>query len=289
VVAAEMVLADGRHLRVDKDNHPDLFWAVRGAGGNFGVVTSFELEAYDVGNVIFAQLTYDLTEARAVLPRWADAVIASPRELTSFLTMGPGSNGTQPMGQASIVIAEPDTERAQAMLQPFLEVGQVLGSQAYVIPYSALVESHFTGHDGQGGMVSHNGMLTELTDDIAAGMHEILRAGATSMMQLRAVGGAVNDIAPEATAYAHRHQNFNLSAVGYGKVANRLDSLWPAVEQHLDGLYISFETGTGRDYLEKAFPGETLTRLQRLKAEYDPGELFNANFPIPPLRAEAAE
>jgi hypothetical protein len=89
-------------------------------------------------------------------------------------------------------------------------------------------------------------------------------------------------------AYAHRHQNFNLSAVGYGATANRLESLWPAVEQHLDGLYISFETGTGREYLERAFPGATLTRLQQLKAQYDPSQLFNGNFNIPPLTAENA-
>lgn len=289
VVAAEMVLADGRQVRVDAQNNPDLFWAVRGAGGNFGVVTSFEIEAYPVSNVVFAQLTYDLSDAEAVLPRWAEAVMSAPRDLTSFLTMVPARSGNPAIGHASIVIANPDPAIAEPMLQPFLDVGPLVGSRAYLIPYTSLVESHYSGHDGAGGLVSRAGLLTDLTPELARGMGEILRGRATDMMQLRAVGGAVNDIAPEAMAYAHRHQNFSLNASGYGPTAQRLESLWPAVAAQLDGLYLNFETGTERDLLDKAFPGKTLDRLRLLKAEYDPGGLFNANFPIPPASREAAE
>ena len=290
VKAAEVVLADGSFVRADKDNHADLFWAIRGAGGNFGVVTALELDAYPVGNVVFAQITYDLTDAVSVLPAWAEAVVSAPRELTSFLYMGPGRGGSPAVGQASIVIADDDPQRAEALLQPFLRVGPVLGSQAYIIPYSSLVESHFSGHDGSGGLTSRAGLLTELTPELARGMAEILDAVATNMMQLRAMGGAVNDVAPDETAYAHRHQNFSFNVAAFGsRMAERLEGLWPAVSDKLDGLYLNFETGTGPDLLEKAFPGKTLARLRALKAKYDPGELFNANFPIPPARQEAAE
>lgn len=282
VVAADMVLADGRQVRMSRDESPDLFWALRGAGGNFGVVTSFELTAYPIGNVVFARITYDLSDAASVLPAWAEAVTTAPRELTSFLTMGPARQGNPAIGQASIVIASDDPALAEPMLQPFLQLGPILGSQAFILPYSALVESHFEGHDGTGGMTSHNGFVTDLTPDLARAMADILRSNATQMMQLRAVGGAVNDIPSDAMAYGHRHQNFNLSAVGYGATAQRLETLWPAVDKYLDGLYLSFETGTGRALLEKAFPGQTLDRLQRLKAEYDPHQLFDQNFPIPP-------
>lgn len=288
VVAAEVVLADGRQVRADAENNPDLFWALRGAGGNFGVVTALELEAYPVSNVVFAQITYDLGDAEQVIPRWAETVIAAPWALTSFLTMVPARSGNPAFGQAMIVINDPDPGVAEPMLQPFLDVGPVLGSRAYVMPYSGLIQSHFSGHDGVGGLVSHSGMLTTVTPEIARGMSDILRAKATDMMQLRAVGGAVNDVAPEATAYAHRHQNFCLNAGGSGSVAERLESLWPALEAHLDGLYLSFETGSERSHLERAFPGKTLERLRALKAEYDPKGLFNSNFPIPPAEAVAA-
>ena len=288
VVAAEIALADGRHLRVDRDNYPELFWAVRGAGGNFGVVTAFEFEAYDVGNVVFAQITYDLSDAAAILPRWTELVAGAPRDLTAFLTMAPARAGNPAFGQSSIVIANEDPATAEAMLQPFLEIAPVLGSQAYLLPYKALVESHFTGHDGQGGMTSHSGLFTTLTPELTGQLVDVLRAKATDMMQFRAVGGAVNDVAPDATAYAHRHQNFCLNIGATGPTTRRLESLWPGIVANLDGLYLNFETGLDRSDLERAFPPKTLAKLQRLKAEYDPDGLFNANFPIPPLRAAAA-
>jgi alkanesulfonate monooxygenase SsuD/methylene tetrahydromethanopterin reductase-like flavin-dependent oxidoreductase (luciferase family)/FAD/FMN-containing dehydrogenase len=287
VKAAEIVLADGRLVRADKDSHEDLFWAIRGAGANFGAVTALELEAYPVGNVVFAQLTYDLSDARAVLPRWAEAVVSAPRELTSFLTMVPARSGNPAIGQASIVIANPDPTIAEPMLQPFLSVGPVLGGQAYIIPYTGLVETNFSGHDGSGDFVSRAGLVTELTPDLAGAIGEILRGKATNMMQLRAVGGAVNDVPVDATAYAHRHQNFSLNASEFGNTAHRLESLWPIVEPYLDGLYLNFETSRDRAQLDRAFPGETLQKLRLLKAEYDPGQLFGTNFPIPPAQADA--
>jgi FAD/FMN-containing dehydrogenase/alkanesulfonate monooxygenase SsuD/methylene tetrahydromethanopterin reductase-like flavin-dependent oxidoreductase (luciferase family) len=289
VQAAEVVLADGSLVRADRENNADLFWALRGAGGNFGVVTALEMDAYPVGNVVFAQITYDISDAESVLPRWAETVEAAPRELTSFLTMVPGRGGNQAIAQASVVIMSDDPKVAEPMLQPFLNVGPILGSQAYIIPYTALVESNFEGHDGSSKLTSHTGLLTTLTPEMARGMAEILAAGASNMMQLRAVGGAVNDVAADATAYAHRHQNFAFNAGAFGNgMAARLDAIWPSVASHLDGLYISFETGTGADLLEKAFPGKTLARLRQLKAEYDPGGQFNANFPIPPASKEEA-
>lgn len=289
VQAAEVVLADGSFVRADRENNADLFWALRGAGGNFGVVTALELDAYPVGNVVFAQLTFDLSNPEAVLPRWAETVVSAPRELTSFLTMVPGRAGNQQIAQASVVIMSDDPTVAEPMLQPFLQVGPLLGSQAYVIPYTALVESHFDGHDGAGGLTSRSGLVTELTPELARGMGEILASGATNMMQLRAVGGAVNDVAPEATAYAHRHQNFCFNAGAYGSaMAQRLDAAWAEIEPQLDGMYLNFETRQDAHLLEKAFPGKTLARLKGLKAKYDPGGLFNSNFPIPAERGEAA-
>ena len=94
------------------------------------------------------------------------------------------------------------------------------------------------------------------------------------MLQIRSVGGAVNDVDPGATAYAHRTQNFALSAVGR-------DLRWDAeVYPHTNGLYTSFDSDRRPERLHDAFPGETLERLRRLKAHYDPDNVFNQNFPI---------
>jgi hypothetical protein len=107
------------------------------------------------------------------------------------------------------------------------------------------------------------------------------------MVQLRAVGGAVNDLAPDATAYAHRHQQFSLNAVGV-----RLATLNPAWDEqiapHVDGLYLSFDTDPRPQRLTDAFPEPTLSRLRRLKAVYDPGNRFSTNYAIPPAEAAPA-
>ena len=143
-------------------------------------------------------------------------------------------------------------------------------------------------HDGQGGMTVHGGLLPALTAEVANGIGNILKAKASGFVQLRALGGAVNDMPADATAFAHRHQSFSLLATTSDALAPRLEALLAPLKPSMDGLYISFETGMGRDYLEQAFPGRTLERLQQLKAEYDPHEMFDANFNIPPRRSEAA-
>ncbi len=287
IVAAEIVVADGRMLRVDAEHHPDLFWAIRGAGGNFGVVTAFEFEAYPVGKVVFATFVYDLTDPQGIA-KWAKTVTESSRDVTSFMIMVPARGGNPAIGQAMVVIDNEDISAAEKMLMPFLDVAPVLGSEARQMPYQALVAPSYGEHDGQGGMTVHGGLINEVTPELADQIGNILKARASGFVQLRAVGGAVNDMPADATAYAHRHQAFSLLATTSDGLAPRLEALMAPMKPALDGLYISFETGIGRDYLEAAFPGETLERLQRLKAEYDPAEMFNANFNVPPLAAVAA-
>ena len=101
-------------------------------------------------------------------------------------------------------------------------------------------------------------------------------------MQLRQVGGAVNDVPADATAYAHRHQNFSLAAMSPPRLVERMDDHWARVEPYLEGMYLSFDTRTGPGVLEKAFPAPTLERLRCIKHRYDPEGVFNSNFPVPP-------
>ncbi len=130
-------------------------------------------------------------------------------------------------------------------------------------------------------------LTPELNEAIAAGLRGAgprragLRGAATPFVAIRAVGGAVNDVDPDATAYPHRHQNFNVSSAGAD--AGRFRALWDELRPHLDGLYLSFETDQRPQRLRDAFPGPTLTRLRELKAVYDPQNVFNQNFPLDPV------
>jgi alkanesulfonate monooxygenase SsuD/methylene tetrahydromethanopterin reductase-like flavin-dependent oxidoreductase (luciferase family) len=288
VTAAEVVLADGRIVRADAAENPDLFWALRGAGANFGIVTEFELAAYPVPAVVFAQMIYDGTDTTGLLERWGKLVESAPRELTSFLYLSPGRRGSSPVAQAMTAWAGDDTDAAVAALTPLLSVAPVLQQQAQVVPYAAIVPPHDSAHHGSPAEpLFSNGLADHLTPELGEGLAAGLHSGATFLTAIRAVGGAVNDVDPDATAYAHRHQNFNVSSVGADPGSFRQH--WDTLRSHLDGLYLSFETDQRPQRLHDAFPGPTLARLRELKATYDPRNIFNQNFPITPLHHAAAD
>jgi FAD/FMN-containing dehydrogenase len=287
VTAAELVLADSRIVRADAAENPDLYWALRGAGANFGIVTAFELAAYPLGNVVVAQMVYDATETAALLERWAKLVEAAPRELTSFLYVSARRRGSPPVAQATTVWADDDTDAAVDALTPLLSAGPVLEQQAQLLPYAAVVAPQDGAHyGGQADPLFSNGFAVHLTPELTEGIAAGLHTGAAFLVAIRAVGGAVNDVDPQATAFAHRHQNFNVSSVGANP--ERFRRHWDQVRPALDGLYLSFETDRRPERLHDAFPDETLTRLRELKARYDPENVFDQNFPVTPLRALAA-
>jgi FAD/FMN-containing dehydrogenase len=282
VTAAEVVLADGRVVRADAEQHPGLFWALRGAGGNFGIVIALELDAYPVGDVVFSRMVFEADAG--MLERWAQRVEAAPRELTSFLTMVAGRDGAD-IAQLYTVYAG-DVEPAVEALTPLLDAGRLLDQQAHRIPYHAVVAPQGGLHTGSSRPPAmRSGLADHVTPELAAALVDLLPSA--PFIQLRAVGGAINDVDPAATAYAHRHQNFAVNAVS--STLERLNPQWDAgVAPHTSGLYLSFNTDPRPERLQEAFPGATLERLQGLKAVYDPDNVFDQNTPIPPKRPIAA-
>ncbi|SKC46062.1 LLM class flavin-dependent oxidoreductase [Krasilnikoviella flava] len=292
VVAAEVVTADGRVVRASADEHPDLFWGLRGAGGNLGVVTWVEIEAMplgDQGAVVFSQMTLDATDVAGVLERWGAVVESAPRELTSFLILSPGRRGRLPDGsddqgpvaQLMTVWAGDDTDAAVEQLERLAGAGPLLGHQAYLLPYAGVVQAGEKHHQGGGDPAVRSGLVAHLDTATARAFEKLALSGEAYFLQVRATGGAGNDVEQGATAYAHRHQNFLLSAMSSSQ--DRLDAVWDAVmAPYTDGLYLSFDTDTRPERLTDAFPEPTLTRLREVKRDWDPDNVFRANFPVPP-------
>jgi alkanesulfonate monooxygenase SsuD/methylene tetrahydromethanopterin reductase-like flavin-dependent oxidoreductase (luciferase family)/FAD/FMN-containing dehydrogenase len=282
VVAAELVLADGTFIRTDAGHHPDLFWAVRGAGANFGIVTSLELDAYPLREVVFSDMVFDGIDIALLLQRWGDLVESAPRELTSFLYAF-AQRGTTTTVRLLNVYAGDDTEAAADALTPLLEIGPLLDQQASLAPYAAIVSPLDNDHyGGQRRPLISNGLVYRLTPELSEQLALGLRTRVASWISIRSVGGAVNDLDAADTAYAHRHQNFDVSSVGRGSAPGEFVRHWDGLRPHLDGLYTSFETDERPERLRDAFPGDTLAKLRKLKARYDPDDVFNRNFPIPP-------
>jgi hypothetical protein len=276
VTGAQVVLADGRIVQADED----LLWALRGAGANFGIVTEFELEPYPVGNVVFSTMAFDARQTAQVLTRWGNRIESAPRALTSFLSLALQRGG--PVVQLYSVYAGDDTDAAIEALTPLLDIGPVLNQQAQLVPYPAIVAPHDNVHLGGSNVAIRAGLLEHLYEPTGHAFEDFLAAGESSWMQIRAVGGAVNDVSADATAYAHRTQNFSVNAVGRSSI-ERLSAAWDEhLYPHMSGLYLSFDTDPRPERLLDAFPEPTLTRLRALKAEYDPDNVFRQNFAIEP-------
>ncbi|MCD0449430.1 LLM class flavin-dependent oxidoreductase [Actinocorallia sp. API 0066] len=284
VVAAEVVTADGRVLRASAEENPDLFWGLRGAGGNLGVVTWVEIEAMELGDVVFSQMTLGARDISGLLQRWGVAVEAAPRELTSFLVLSPPRGGRDAVAQLMTVYAGDDTNAAVKELERLAEAGPLLDHQGYLLPYAGVVPPVDKHHTGGGDPAVRSGLVTHLDEDVSRAFAGAARSGTPYFLQIRATGGAAHDLAPDATAYPHRHQNFALTAMGAHQ--SSLNAVWDEeVAPHTDGLYLSFDTDTRPERLFDAFGEAGLARLRRVKRAHDPDNVFRANFPISPADA----
>lgn len=275
--AAELVLADGSTVRTSDAEHPDLFWAVRGAGANTGIVTAFELEADPVGDVGFAQLAFDASDLSGFLQRWGAVVEASSRDVTSFLIVG-RSEGGATVAQVMTVVDSAAPETILAHLQPFAQIAPLVGQAVQVVPYSAVILPPFGPHAGRGEPISRSSLIEHLTPELADAAARVVTGGASYFFQIRSVGGAVSDVPPEATAYPHRSANFSL--VGFGGNRARLDAAWDPLHEHAVGLYLSFETDPRPERLVDAFGTAGLERLRGIKRRYDPDGVFRDNFDV---------
>jgi hypothetical protein len=131
---------------------------------------------------------------------------------------------------------------------------------------------------GSGEPRSRSALVEHITPELAEAAAAMMEAGASYFFQIRSVGGAVADVAEDATAYAHRSANFSVVAIG--QHPERLDQWWADLAAHSMGLYLSFESSQRPERIEEAFPPATLARLRAIKAEVDPDHVFRDNFPV---------
>ncbi|WP_239165062.1 LLM class flavin-dependent oxidoreductase [Actinoplanes palleronii] len=278
--AVEMVLADGSVVRASATENADLFWAVRGAGANFGAVTSFEFEAYEVGDVGFAQLVVAADDPADLLVTWGRAIEAAPRDLSGQLIMGPPRPGQPAYAQLMAVVDSDDPETIIEQVQPIAAIAPLYQQEVVLTPYAGVISNAADGgyHQGVGEPTSRSGLIEHLTPAFARAVVKLLASGAVHWFQIRTVGGAVADVPADETAYAHRSANFSVIVMGSSK--QRVDAAWAGLAEHFDGLYLSFETDQSPERVADAFPPATLARLRELKLRYDPDNLFRDNFNI---------
>jgi FAD/FMN-containing dehydrogenase len=289
VVAADVVTADGRVLHTSESEHPDLFWGVRGGGGNFGVVTHFEYLAQRVTTVHAGLIMYTVDDVPGLLGAWMDVHRKAPEELNSTLVLMPGLGEPMPPAGAMglVCFAGADKDAADAAFEPLLSLGTVVMHDIAQKAYADVLEE---AHPPPGFRNLASNTLVESVDvEVIDAISRFYDAGTASRIAfVRALGGAVNRVAGEATAFPHR----NVEALVVGAVFAEPDAtdeelaerLRPFDELHALGVgsYAGFlGTDTPED-VRRLYPPDTLKRLQEVKRAYDPDNVFCNNFNIRP-------
>ena len=293
VTAVELVTAEGHLVRTDAVHEPELFWALRGGGGNFGVVTAIEFEVLPVREVYSGALFFPLERSADVLHAWAGLLPTLPEELTSWaniLHFPPLPEiPAEVRGQSFAVVmaaflgSEAD---GRELLSPVRELGPAMDTFA-VQPPVGLSELAMDPPDPLPFRMSH-ALLDELP---ATAVEDVVRVGgpgsALTMTQIRHIGGALGREAPNAGARATLPGEVCVLGLGIvpepalePAVTGELDALFGALAPHHVGDYPNFvEEPVDASAL---FDGETWERLRRVKALYDPTDVFRGNHHVPP-------
>ena len=281
--AVELVLADGTPVRAGASENADLFWAVRGAGANFGVATAFEFEVDEVHEVGWAKLVLVTPDIEDALKRFGEVARNAPRDTTVFFVTGPPRQG-QSVIQLYGMVDSDDPDVVVERLTPFASIGMLAQQQVVITRYAEVMgEAADVGPEGQHGRgepVARSAFLPVLTDEFARDTARLLRSGQVYFFQLRHMGGAISDVDPGEMAFSHRAPEMSVTAMGGDR--RGLDTHWDRLAPHFDGLYLSFDTDLRPERVSDAFPPPVLARLRSLKRRYDPANLFRDNFNITP-------
>ena len=270
VRAVVVVLADGTVSRTDATHEPELFWAMRGGGQGTAIALAFEIEAIELRRVGVAQMVVEADRQGAFLHAWSDLMAEAPRSLSTAMFLVP--NGGTLVAQLTAVVADEDEAALYGALRPLQEMGRVLDEQAQMAPYSALVSTaHLHTNVGQQQSTTTNGLFDALDRHRSRALMDVAGHRNGVLVQLRSVGGAVNDVDPDETAYAHRHQSVLATATVFPPgLRQHLNQAWASAGRFADGAYANFESNPDRRTLAHAFPGETGRRLGELRSRLDP-------------------
>jgi FAD/FMN-containing dehydrogenase len=293
LLAAEVVTADGRVLQVDAETHPDLFWAIRGGGGNFGVATRFRYRLHELPSIVGGMLL--LPGSAEVIEALVATAEAAPEELSLIanVMVAPPMPFLPPAAHGQLVVMTllcyaGDAEAGERAMAPFRALADPIADMVQPMPYAGLFEP---ADDMEVVEESARSLFMDGVDSRAAtAIVEQLRATTAPMAvaQLRVLGGAMARVPAEATAFAHRDRRV-MAGVGcvYQDAGERpTHEAWAdgfaAALRGGPGVYVNFLSNEGPDRVREAYPDRTWDRLVEVKRRYDPGNLFRLNQNIPP-------
>jgi FAD/FMN-containing dehydrogenase len=298
LISAEVVTADGRTVTASERENEDLFWALRGGGGNFGVVTSFEFRLHPVTDIYGGPLFFEASDADAVLRAYREFIADAPEEFGGFpawqiappLPFIPADRHGD-VFLAFVFCFNGSAEEGERVLKPLRDAAPVVAEHVGTMPYPAL-NSAFDGLYPPG--LQHYwkaNFVKELTDDaIQAHLEHGPKVPAVnSTVHIYPIDGACQRVAPDATAFAYRDASFATVIVGIWPDAADNDANIAWVREYYDataplseeGGYVNFMSGDDQDRIKANYKGN-YDRLVEVKRKYDPDNLFHLNQNIRP-------
>jgi FAD/FMN-containing dehydrogenase len=290
LLSAEIVTADGSVLETDADHHPDLFWAVRGGGGNLGVVTRLTFRLHPVDEVLGGMLVLPATAE--VIEGFVRLAAAAADDLTTIanlmpcppLPFLPAEVHGRPVLMAQLVHTGP-LDAAQATLAPFRALAEPYADLVRPMRYPEIFQGEEMGPMPE--VISRGGFVRQIGGREASALAEaVATPGTPRIAQIRALGGAVARVARDATAFAHRDSAVMLMLVAFcdGSEDRARQQAWLDEASGMldDATYVNFLGSEGPERVRAAYPGATWDRLVEVKRRYDPQNLFRLNQNVPP-------
>jgi FAD/FMN-containing dehydrogenase len=297
--SAEVVTAKGEVVRASASENADLFWALRGGSGNFGVVTRFEFRLHDVGpDLLSGLIVYPLSEAKTVLKRYREFVAQAPDELSVWTVLRQAPPlpflPAEVHGKEVVVLAllyAGDPKQGEELIQPLRKFGKPVGAHVGVQPYTAWQKAFdpLLTPGARNYWKSHN--FTTIADGLIDVVIEYVKRLPSPQCEVffGGIGGATKRPAPDATAYPHRDAEFVMNVHGRWEtpaedercIAWSRDYFRASAPFASGGAYVNFLTADETDRVRAAY-GPNYDGLARVKAKYDPNNLFRTNWNVKP-------
>ncbi len=281
LASAQVVLADGRVVTASLDENPELFWALRGGGGNFGVVTSFELRAHPLTQIVGGSLLYDPAQARSVLRAYRHFAPSAPDALHAVFSFS--ARQDQPAFALRVVYVG-DTASAESVLRTLRSFATPKADSVAAVSYHAFHLSSSPPPDARAPARVRTGFLADLPDPVIDAIAELgAEVPPAALLHVDHLHGAISRVPLTEAAFPLRRPGFHCFAAGPWLEASARDAaedwvrrFWDAVRPHASGAYVSMLAEDDADRVAAAY-GEQYPRLAALKRKYDPENLFRLN------------
>lgn len=285
VNAVDIVTADGQLRHASAEENPDLYWGVRGGGGNFGVVTSFEFALHPMQRtVVGGNIVFPLARTKDVLKLYADFCDGAPDDLYMDYVMAQPPASDEGVALIHVCYSGPES-RADSVLAPLKKLGEPLANTIQAVDYVAIQKINDNSDPRTGGEYMKSGFSSEINEDLIDAIADYFEPhpDRLSWLFFQHSGGAIGRVEADATAFAHRYANHALAAVAtwnpdadpaphFAYVRN----YWKELEPHTRGFYTNEVADEAQTIVNANYQGN-FGRLLKVKEEYDPTNLFRLN------------